>query len=57
MTVYHETFEVQSDRRPTFDDVTEQVREILGRSGIRNGNVPVSYTHLDVYKRQPITSA
>lgn len=45
MTVYHETFEVQSDRRPTFDDVTEQVREILGRSGIRNGNVLVYTGH------------
>lgn len=45
MTVYHETFEVQSDRRPTFDDVTKTVKEILKRSGINNGTVLVYTGH------------
>ena len=45
MTVYNETFKIQSDRRPTFDDVTEKVREILAASGIKNGFVMVYSPH------------
>lgn len=37
MTVYHETMAIQSDRRPTFHDVTEEARAAVLRSGIRNG--------------------
>ena len=37
MTVYHETFKIQSDRRPTFHDVTDQVNEALEKSGVKNG--------------------
>ncbi len=37
MSVYHETFTIQSDRRPTFHDVTDQVTAVLGRSGVRDG--------------------
>jgi secondary thiamine-phosphate synthase enzyme len=37
MSVYHESFQIQSDRRPTFHDVTEQVQEALKKSGIRDG--------------------
>ena len=77
--VYREAIHVHSnDRIQTFHDVTAQAREIVQRSGIRNGLVSVyshhttccvitqeeafdmsmtgletvSYTHLDVYKRQ-----
>ena len=28
MIVYNELFKIQSDRRPTFDDVTEKIKEI-----------------------------
>jgi secondary thiamine-phosphate synthase enzyme len=45
MTVYHETFRIQSDRRPTFHDVTEQVKEALARSGVRNGILLVYSQH------------
>ena len=45
MKVYNEKFEVQSDRRPTFDDVTTTVREILRRSEIQNGTVLVYTGH------------
>lgn len=45
MTVHHETFTVQSDRRPTFHDVTEQVEEALARSGVRDGTLMVYSQH------------
>ena len=45
MAVYHETFKIQSDRRPTFQDVTDQVQGVLGKSGIRNGILVVYSQH------------
>jgi len=45
MTVFHDFFKVQSDRRPTFEDVTEQVGEILAKSGIKNGILVVFSQH------------
>jgi secondary thiamine-phosphate synthase enzyme len=45
MTVFHDFFKIQSDRRPTFDDVTEQVGEILEQSGIKNGILVVFSQH------------
>lgn len=45
MTVHHETFTIQSDRRPTFHDVTPQVEEALGRSDIKNGTLMVYSQH------------
>jgi len=45
MTVFHNFFKIQSDRRPTFDDVTEQVGEILTKSGIKNGILVVFSQH------------
>ncbi len=37
MTVYHESFKIQSQARPTFHDVTEQVNNCIKKSGIQNG--------------------
>ncbi len=45
MPVYHDCFKIQSDRRPTFHDVTEQVQECLRRSGINNGILLVFSQH------------
>jgi secondary thiamine-phosphate synthase enzyme len=45
MPVYHETFKIQSDRRPTFHDVTMQVQEALAKSAIRNGILVVFSQH------------
>jgi len=45
MSAYHEYFQIQSDRRPTFHDVTDQVQEILNKSGIANGIVVVYSQH------------
>lgn len=45
MSVYHDTFQIQSDRRPTFHDVTEQVQEALKKSGIQNGILLVFSQH------------
>jgi len=45
MTVFHNFFKIQSDRRPTFHDVTEQVEEILTKSGINNGILVVFSQH------------
>jgi secondary thiamine-phosphate synthase enzyme len=45
MTVYHEEFKIQSDRRPTFHDVTEQVQAALRKSGIKEGILLVFSQH------------
>jgi secondary thiamine-phosphate synthase enzyme len=45
MPVYHECFQIQSDRRPTFHDVTEQVQKALEKSGLQNGILLVFSQH------------
>jgi secondary thiamine-phosphate synthase enzyme len=45
MTVYHEEFKIQSDRRPTFHDVTDQVQAVLQKSGIREGILLIFSQH------------
>lgn len=45
MTVFHQFFKIQSDDRPTFDDVTDQVEEKLSESGIENGILVVFSQH------------
>lgn len=45
MTVIHNTFKIQSDRLPTFHDVTEEVQKLLGSSGVTNGIVVVYSQH------------
>ena len=43
--VIHKTFEIQSDTRPTFDDVTERVEQLVAESKVRNGIVVVFSQH------------
>ena len=45
MSVYNESFQIQSDRRPTFHDVTEKVQEALRKSGVQNGILLVYSQH------------
>jgi secondary thiamine-phosphate synthase enzyme len=45
MATHHESFTIQSDRRPTFHDVTNAVKEVVKRSGIRNGITVVYSQH------------
>jgi secondary thiamine-phosphate synthase enzyme len=45
MTVYHGNFKIQSDRRPTFHDVTEQVQDVLQESGVIEGILLVFSQH------------
>ena len=45
MATHHESFTIQSDRRPTFHDVTDAVKEVVKRSGIRNGITVVYSQH------------
>ncbi|MDA8238107.1 MAG: secondary thiamine-phosphate synthase enzyme YjbQ [Chloroflexi bacterium] len=45
MPVRHASFTIQSDRRPTFHDVTAQVEDALGGSGIRDGILLVYSQH------------
>ncbi len=45
MTVFHESFTVQSERLPTFHDVTDRVTEILKRSKTTNGILVVFSQH------------
>lgn len=45
MAVYHEVFAVQTEQRISFADVTEQVKKVVVRSGIKNGLVNVFSQH------------
>ncbi len=45
MTVYHQSFKIQSDRMPTFDDVTDQVQMAVKTSEIKNGILLVYSQH------------
>lgn len=45
MTVYHEFFKIQTDPRPSFYDVTEQVKAIVSRSGVKEGIAVVFSQH------------
>ena len=45
MSVFHEVFTIQSDRRPTFDDVTDQALAIIKKSNIKNGILTVYSQH------------
>jgi secondary thiamine-phosphate synthase enzyme len=45
MTVYHQTFKIQSDRMPTFHDVTEQAQKAVKASEIKNGILVVYSQH------------
>ena len=45
MSVFHASFRLQSDRRPTFHDVTPQVEDALAGSGIRDGILLVFSQH------------
>lgn len=45
MNCYHSEFHIQSDRRPTFDDVTDKVLEEVKKSSIENGIITVFSQH------------
>jgi secondary thiamine-phosphate synthase enzyme len=45
MSTYHEIFTIQSDTRPTFQDVTGEVQAALKKSGIKNGILLVFSQH------------
>jgi secondary thiamine-phosphate synthase enzyme len=45
MTVYHELFEINTEARATFHDVTDQVKAIVARSGVTNGITVVFSQH------------
>lgn len=45
MSCYHTRFQIKSDYRPTFDDVTEQAKEAVKASGIQNGLLTVYSQH------------
>lgn len=45
MACYHKQFFIQSDRRITFDDVTDKIEELVKQSGIANGLLTVYSQH------------
>lgn len=45
MTAYHEAFAIETPAMPSFHDVTDRVREVVARSGVRNGIVVVYSQH------------
>lgn len=45
MIVHNDYIKIQSEARPTFDNVTPRVKEIVAESGVKNGNVLVYSPH------------
>jgi secondary thiamine-phosphate synthase enzyme len=45
MSVFHGTFKIQSDRRPTFEDITDRVAKLLSDAGIQAGILLVYSQH------------
>lgn len=45
MTTHHEAFTIETEHRPSFHDVTDEVKRVIGRSGIRSGIVVVFSPH------------
>ncbi|MDR3645118.1 MAG: secondary thiamine-phosphate synthase enzyme YjbQ [Clostridia bacterium] len=45
MASFHDSFKIQSDRRPTFNDVTDEVASRIAASGIEDGIVVVFSQH------------
>jgi secondary thiamine-phosphate synthase enzyme len=45
MTHFHERFQIQSECRPTFEDVTDMAVATIEKSGIRNGLLTVYSQH------------
>ena len=45
MSVYQQNFKIQSTARPTFEDVTDQVKEVLLASKIKDGILVVFSQH------------
>jgi len=45
MTTYHNDFTIQSDRRPTFEDVTDRVIEAVTTSTMQDGLITVYSQH------------
>ncbi|MCJ7715067.1 MAG: secondary thiamine-phosphate synthase enzyme YjbQ [Anaerolineales bacterium] len=45
MSVFQQSFKIQSDARPTFEDVTDQVNAVLSESTIKNGLLVVFSQH------------
>lgn len=45
MTTFHDSFTIQSDRRPTFEDVTERAKTAAKKSGLADGIVTVYSQH------------
>ena len=43
--VLSQSFEIQSDRRPTFHNVTDEVKKVIGESGVQNGLCVVYSQH------------
>lgn len=43
--VVHQTIGIQSDRRPTFHDITDEIAKRIGESGMKDGSVLVYSQH------------
>lgn len=45
MAAYHHTFTIQSDTRPTFHDVTEEIQKLVAEGPIKDGIATVYSQH------------
>jgi secondary thiamine-phosphate synthase enzyme len=48
MRVVRDTIEVRTEENQQFLDVTKQIRDVVGRSGIRNGTLIVNSLHTTI---------
>jgi secondary thiamine-phosphate synthase enzyme len=48
MKVFRDTIEVRTQENQQFLDVTKQVRDVVGRSGIRNGTLVINSLHTTI---------
>lgn len=48
MKVFRDTIEVRTEENQQFVDVTKQVRDVVGRAGIRNGTLVINSFHTTI---------
>ena len=48
MKVYRDTIEVRTEENQQFLDITKQVRDTVGRSGIQNGTLLINSLHTTI---------
>ena len=48
MRVFRDTIEIRTEGNQQFLDVTKQIQDVVGRSGIRNGTLLINSLHTTI---------